>query len=304
MATKLNIRFGMVHMPVALDAGARAERVQFKQMAPDGGGIEQRLVSKKTGKEVKRDELRKAAEVNKECLVEIPAAEIAALEGDPNKAIDILSFVPGESLDPLLFEDSHYLKPQSGGENAFALLFKVLKDKSRVAIAKAWLNGAEHVVAIRPRSTGLVLHKLFYSNELRLDREYKPDVSALPEAQVKMAEMLVDSMSAPAYDASAYRDEYSAKLRALIASKVAEVDPAAGIPAAKQSQNLMDQMMASLAALGKPAAEEPKQRVSRKRQNVSQKGRIVPETVEIVSPAAPIVSLLDQIVADHEEVAA
>jgi DNA end-binding protein Ku len=304
MSTKLSIRFGLVVLPVALDAGARADRVSFKQMALDGGGIEQRLVSKKTGQEVPRTELRKAAEVGK-TLVEIPAAELAALEGDPNKAIDILSFVPTESVDALYYEDSHYLKPQTGGENAFALLFDVLKRKGRTAIAKAWLNGAEHVVAIRAAAGGLVLQKLFYQNEVRMERAYRPDTSTLPEAQVKMAEMLVDGLAAPAFDPSLYHDEYSAKLRKLIASKVAVVDPAAGVPAAMASANLMEQMMASLEALRKPVeGEQPKQRVSRKRSNGSQKGQTVSQTVEIVSPPAPIVSLLDQIVEAHQEAAA
>ena len=289
MANKLMIRFGMVTLPVALDAGARPDRVSLKQLAPDGGGVKQKLVAEKTGVEVQRSELRKAWEMGKGVLVEIPADEMAALEPDPNRAIDILTFVPAGSIDPIFFEDSHYLKPQAGGEGAFALLFAALKSKGKVAIAKAFLNGAEHMVAIRPGRTGLVLQKLFFQTEVRGEREFRPDVSALPEAHLKMAESLIDAMSTESYDPSLYADEYSNKLRALIAAKCSEVDPAANTAVARASTDIMKSIMDSLAQL-RPLEVEPS-KPERKRR------------VKVVAPQ-PVVGLLDQIVEAHQERAA
>lgn len=301
MSTNLSIRFGLVVLPVALDAGARADRISLRQMAPDGGVIEQRLVSKKTGKEVPRSELRRAAEVGKDVLVEIPADELAALEPAPNKAIDILEFVPADSIDALYFQDSHYMKPQPGGETAFMLLLTVLKSKARIAIAKAWMNSAEHIVAIRPAAGGLVLHKLFFRNEVRQERCYRPDAPVDP-AHLKAAEMLVDAMASTGFDPSRFRDEYSEKLRALIAKKVAAVDPAAAIASPAAAPDLIEVMRASIAAIkaGVQAAEPAKP--GRHGRAVKRRTASSASSAEVL--AQPVVSLLDQIVEAHQERAA
>lgn len=318
MAINLTIRFGLLVLPVAVDAAARAERVSLKQMAPDGGPIEQKLVSKATGKEVPRSELRKAAEVTKGVLVEIPAAELAALEPPAGKAIDILEFVPEGSIDAMYFESSYYLGPKEGGAEAFTLLYHALKTKGVLGIAKAFMHGSEHIVAIRATNVGLVMHKLFYREEVRPERAYRPDASAISdfERKAQMAVNLVDMMAAPAFDPSKYHDTHTAKLKELVAAKIASVDPTARIAPAAASANLMESMIASLEALRKVNPETAK-RASELAAMVypetSGGGRAkkprkakTTHTVELPAPVAPpqyAATLLDEIVEAHQEVA-
>lgn len=305
MAIKLSIRFGMVVLPVDVDAAARPDRVSMRQMAPDGYGVKQKLVSEKTGVEVHRSELRKGFDSRDGLLVEIPAAEIAALEPLTSKTIDVLEFVDGATIDPIHYESSYYMSPSAGGDKAYALLYATLKNKNVQAIAKAFMHGSEHVVSIRASRGGLILSKLFYDNEVRREREYRCDVSTLPETELAMASMLVTHMSTPSFDSSKFVDEYSSKLRELILRKVAGVNPCP-LPAAP-SPDLMETMRKSLEALGKTPMVEHEEvvmaaapsgpRTPRKRKRVDVTALPPPPT----PPTPPAEnSLIDQIMEDYE----
>ncbi len=74
-------------------------------------------------------------------------------------------------------------------------------------------------MVIRPGTTGIVLHTMYYEEEVRRENEYRTDTSRIAQKELDLALLLVNSLSAP-FEAAKYRDGYREKLDALIAAKV------------------------------------------------------------------------------------
>ena len=101
-----------------------------------------------------------------------------ALEAEANKSIDLKEFVPILKVDPIYFESSYYLGPDEGGEKPYRLLAEALAKTQKAAVAELVSRGKEQIVIIRPYQGGLVLHGMFYPNEIR-------DVNQIPRAELE-----------------------------------------------------------------------------------------------------------------------
>lgn len=219
MGWTFRIQAGLLGIPVKIDAAAREERVSLKMVAPDGGGVKQKLTSEKTGKEVARSECGRGVEVGGE-LQAIDPEELAAPTKRSDKVIHLSEFVPEASVDAIYLESSYYAKPEDAtAETAYALLFQALRDRKVMGVGRATFSGREHYVLIRAGASGLQLFKIFYSEELRKEREYRPDLSRVTDQQRAMASSFVDAMTSTAFDASKFRDEHTLALKALVATK-------------------------------------------------------------------------------------
>jgi hypothetical protein len=80
--------------------------------------------------------------------------------------MDVLQFVRSGDIDPLLFESSYYVAPEEKVSKPYALFMAALAETKQYAIAKVAMHDREHVVLIRPAGGGLVLHTLYYEDEL------------------------------------------------------------------------------------------------------------------------------------------
>src|SRR5258708_19498531 len=103
--------------------------------------------------------------------------------------MDILEFVRVEEIDPLYYESSYYVTPEDEGRKAYQLLLDAMEESGYAAIAKITMHQREHIVVIRPRSNGMTLHPMFYTNEIRdVANSTKPTPAAEPtEAEKKLA---------------------------------------------------------------------------------------------------------------------
>ncbi|HYO81120.1 MAG TPA: Ku protein, partial [Bryobacteraceae bacterium] len=122
-------------------------------------------------------------------------------------------------VDPIYFETSYYVSPDKGGERAYALLLKALKESGFVGIAQVAMHNREHVVVIRPGRTGIVLHTMYYETEIRRDDEYRAPVGDVSQKELDLALLLVRNLAAP-FEPQKYRDTYREKLDALIEQKM------------------------------------------------------------------------------------
>ena len=91
-------------------------------------------------------------------------------------SIDLKEFVPVGKIDPIYFESVYYLGPDEGGEKPYRLLAEALARSERAAVAELVSRGKEPIVIIRPYRGGLVLHEMFYKNEVK-------DVGQIPRAE-------------------------------------------------------------------------------------------------------------------------
>ncbi|HLJ45164.1 MAG TPA: Ku protein [Bryobacteraceae bacterium] len=273
---KGHLTFGLVSFPVKLYTAARSESISFNQLhKSDNSRIKQVIFCQNEDKPVPRSELVKGYEYEKDRYVVIEDEDIKKMAPPTAKVMEILEFVKTTEVDPVYFESSFYMAPDEAGEKPYALLYDVLKKSGYVGVAKIAMHNREHIVIFRPGGTGLMMHTMYYSHEIRKVEEFRTDTSLVKEAETKLASMLVESLAAP-FEPEKYRDTYRDNLQALIDAKIQgqevvappTVEPAKVIDimeALKQSLAIAKKPAASTAAMDESEEEaKPKKRAGRK----------------------------------------
>jgi DNA end-binding protein Ku len=226
---------------------------------------------------VSRSEIVKGYEFARDQYVTLSKEELASLTPETAREMQILEFVRLEEVDPIYFETSFYVAPDKGGEKAYALLLEALRQSKFVGLAQLAMQRREHVVVVRPGHTGIVLHTMFYENEVHRDDEYRADIGVVAEKELELAKLLIENLAAP-FEPAKYRDTYREKLEALIEAKlegreVIEAPP----PKPAAVVNILDALQRSLQATPakKPAASEaaaePAKRAAGSRRKSSRK---------------------------------
>jgi DNA end-binding protein Ku len=248
----LTISFGLVAIPVKLySATVASERISFNLLrAKDGSRVKQQYLAVNDGKPVERSEMTKGYEFAKDQFVSFTAEELKALEDATTHSIDIGQFVPLESVDPVYFDGTYYLAPDKGGAKPYALLSTALSRTKQCAIGRWVSRGKEHIVAIRPIDAGLAMHQLHFQAEVRSVKDVGLEPTTVSEPELKLAEQLIDHLSAKRFDPNEYRDEFKGRVEAAIQQKVAGKEVSlAEAPVAKMGGNVIDLMAALKASL-------------------------------------------------------
>ncbi|MGH2405626.1 MAG: Ku protein, partial [bacterium] len=162
------ISFGLVSIPVRMYTASGSGGVRFNMLhAKCGTRIKQQLFCPQDQVVVDRSDIVKGFEHAKDQYVQVTDEELKALEGEASQIIDIAEFVPLPKVDPIYFENTYYLGPDKGGEKAYRLLADAMAKSDRVALAKFVMRGKESVVLIRPAQGGLMLHTMYFADEVR-----------------------------------------------------------------------------------------------------------------------------------------
>ena len=191
----------------------------------------------------------KGYEFAKDQYVRIEEEELKALEGEASKAIDIAGFVPLASVDPIYFEKTYYLGPDKGGEKAYRLLADAMTKSERVALAKFVMRGKENLVLIRAAQDGLMLHTMYFADEVRSFAEIDRGQGAkIREGEMDLALKLIDGLSTDAFDATEFTDEYRQRVLDMIQAKVEGKEIITLTPEAPKAQviDLMEALKESL----------------------------------------------------------
>ena len=249
------LSFGLVSVPVRLHTAARAETVHFNQLHRGcGSRIKQVLYCLAEEKPLSRSDIVKGYEYEKDRYVVVDDEEIKKVAPKTAKVMEIVEFVPVADVDPIYLEASYYMAPDEGGEKPYALLFETLRRLNYMGIAKVAMHNREHVVLLRPGKSGLVMHTMFYADEVRQMDEFRTDTSLVKEKELELASLLVQTLAA-GFEPSKYNDTYGDNLRAMIDAKLAGQEvvetPA---PQTAQVVDIMEALKTSLAALKKPVA--------------------------------------------------
>jgi len=213
------LNFGLISMPVCLFTGATEERVSFNQIHPAcHGRIKQQLFCASCDAVVARTDLVKGYEYEKERYVIVTEAELTAVEPKSAKILELSAFVPSAEVDPIFFESSYYLAPLDGGQKPYALVLQAMRESNLVAIARIVRTGKEHICVIRPYGQGMILHTLYWIDEVRATSY--PELPATDEAEVGMAKQLIQMLTTE-WNPKQYTDGYRTAVMQLIASKCA-----------------------------------------------------------------------------------
>jgi DNA end-binding protein Ku len=161
--------------------------------------------------------------------------------------VEVSAFVPGEQIDPVSYKDAYYLEPEQLGVRPFALFREALESTGRAAIARITFAQREHLCCLRSEDGGIVLHTLYYHDEVRPPvRSSAPKAATRPE-ELELAVTLIQAMQKD-FRPEDYNDEYRQALEAVVQAKVAgkEIPPVE--PAAPPIADFMAALRASIEA--------------------------------------------------------
>lgn len=212
------LTFGLISMPVRLYAGARSENVSFHMLHRDDlTRVKQQLYCPTDERVIERSEVVKGFEYRKGEYVVIEPEEIKKIEPRTAKAMEILEFVKADEVDPVYFESSYYLMPEEAGRRPYALLQQALEKTNYLGVAKLTMHNREYTVLLRPHKGGIMLHTMYYADEVREVEGFgKTDVEP-KAAELKVAEQLVEALAAE-WEPKKFHDTFQEQVKKLIAA--------------------------------------------------------------------------------------
>ena len=272
------ISFGLVHIPVALVSATSSQGVDFdwldsRSMEPVG----YKRVNKVTGKEVTKEHIVKGVQYEKGRYVVLSEEEIKSAHPLSTQTIDIFSFVDSEQIPLQNIDTPYYLAPDKRGGKVYALLRETLSKTNKVALAHVVLHTRQHLAALMPLESAMVLVMLRWPAEVRsletLELGSEVTKPELAKGELDMAKRLVEDMSAD-WKPDDYRDSFEDKIMALVEKKanegkIEDVETATGEEERKTADviDLTELLKRSLGNKGagkaKPAAQEKATKTSR-----------------------------------------
>jgi DNA end-binding protein Ku len=262
------ISFGLVNVPVRMYSAIEEKKLHFHYLhTKDDSPIGYDKVCKAEDKSVPDKEIGKAFEVSKGKYVYLDDEDFEAARVDGYKTMEISDFVPYEEIDPIYFEKTFYLGPQDGAEKVYSLLVRAMESSELVALGTYVMRDREHLGCLRVRDGALHLEKMFFADEIRDVKEIKPRKVTVGNAELEMAEELIDRFTGT-FKPEKYKDTYTAALKKIVKAKQAGKDVHAAPAEAEEAEvtDLMEALKASISDAGKKRASSGGRARSRSRQ--------------------------------------
>ncbi len=253
------LTFGLVSFPVRLYAAARAESVHFHMLhRKDLSRVKEVFYCAEEDKPIDRSDIVKGYEASKGEYVVVEDEELKNIAPATAGAMEIVQFVRSGEVDPIYFEHSYYVAADEKLTKPYALFLKALAETKQYALAKMSMHGREHVVLIRPAKDGLVLHTMFYQNELHEANKAGKSVDAKVSAQeLDLAKSLIAKLSGP-FKPKEFEDTYRENVEQLIEQK-RKGQKITAVPKPKKAP-VVDLMEALKRSLKESGAKAPKKR--------------------------------------------
>jgi len=246
------ISFGLVSVPIKLYAATRSKSISFNLLhAKDKSRLRQQYICATCGEVVERSAMVKGYEFAKDQYAVLTDEELRALEQKTEQSIEIEEFVPISQVDPIFFEKTYLLGPDKGGQKAYRLLRDAMAKAGKGAVAKFATRGKQQLVLLRQAQGGLMMHALYYADEVRGFEEIdRGEGVSLKEGELDLAVKLIEQLASDTFDPQKYEDDYRKLVLELIDKKVAGQEVTVTPTQAPRAQiiDLMEALKASLAA--------------------------------------------------------
>lgn len=218
------IAFGLVNVPVKVYSATEDHDISLHQVHnADGGRIRYQRRCEVCSKIIDYSDIEKAFEDDGRTVV-LSKDELKSIPAENSQEIEVVQFVPSEQLEPMMFEKSYYLEPDSKSPKAYVLLRRALEDTDRVAIVQFALREKTRLGALRIKDDVLVLQSLLWPDEVREASFPALDTPIRISAQEReMSAALVESMAAD-FEPEHFTDDYQVQLRKLIEAKLEKGD--------------------------------------------------------------------------------
>lgn len=271
---KGSISFGLVNIPIKLHTATENKDIKLRQLHKEcNSPINYQKVCSVCEKEVKNEEIVKAYEYSKNKFVVLDEEELEKLRKEnEEKAVEIIEFVKLEEIDPIYFERSYFMAPDSGGQKAYALLRKALSDSGKIGVAKITIRSKEQLAIVRVYRETLLMETIHFPDEVRNVGEVPniPSEDNVVQKELDTALMLIDQLTEK-FAPEKYHDDYRTALLDLIEQKkTGELTVTASEKEAVIPSDMTDLMAALQASLDK-TSETKKKPATRKRKTKEKK---------------------------------
>ncbi|MFD2028636.1 Ku protein [Promicromonospora aerolata] len=252
------VTFGLVNVPVKLYSATEDHDVSLHQVHDaDGGRIRYKRVCEIDGEVVPYEHIDRAYDDGERTVV-LTKKDLADLPAERDREISVVEFVPSEQIDPIMFDRTYYLEPDSKSTKAYVLLRRTLEETDRTAIVKFALRQRTRLAALRVRDEVLVLQTLLWADEVREAAFPSLDEPAkISDKELTMSAQLVSSFEAD-FTPEDYEDEYQVQLRKLVEAKLEAgetVDTAATFGEAAEEEGEGAEVVDLMEALKRSVAE-------------------------------------------------
>lgn len=257
-----SISFGLVTIPVKLYGATEDKDVSFRQVhSTDGGRVRYQRVCDKCGEVVEWGDIAKGYEAPDGRMAVLTDEDFSALPLSTLKTVDVVQFVEADEIDESYLQKTYFLEPQNTGQKPYVLLREALERQGKVAVVKVALRNRESLALIRPKGDLLVMHTMFWPDELRDGSFAAPsDEVKISDAEIEMANLLIKQLEG-SFDADAYTDSYREALNEVVEAKLAGTPLQAADDTSAPTGNVVDLMAtlkASVEAAKKRRAEADK----------------------------------------------
>lgn len=292
----LTLSFGLVNVPVRLfSATEQGSDVRFNMLDKDGSRLKQQYINERSKKVVERKDMVKGYEVETDHFVLFSPQELKDLEEGSSHVVQILSFVPLSSIDPLFYDKSYLLAPDKRGTKPYALLAEAMRRSERCALAKWSWKAKQYVVQVRANEDGLILQQLRYAEEVRSLEDLKIEQADVSAPELQLALQLIETIAADTFEPADFQDEEKARVLAAIDAKVKGQEVVASAHSEDtatgtgQVIDLMDALRSSLASKSPAkAVKQPSNVTKLKSETATRKPakRAVAEPAPAAAPAS------------------
>lgn len=212
------ITWGLVSVPCKAYLASSSESLSFHMLSPKKNRVKMQFIDAVTGEVVDKGICTKGYEYEKGKSLELTEEDLKCLDGEKNNYIEIESITSDINLSPERIEKAYYLAPDKS-DRSYKLLVKCLNDMKKVAVAKFFTRGRDHLVALAPAGDTLMMLQLYYAPEVRecpvsIGKNNEPS-----DKEVELGKMLMAQLGTE-FNFNSYKDEYSSKVEAAIARKL------------------------------------------------------------------------------------
>lgn len=268
-----SINFGLVTIPVKLFTAVKTDELSFNLLhAKDEGRIKYERICSLEDKPVPWDEIVKGYEYEKGQYVLLTDEDFKKVNPEATQSVDILEFVELDKINPMYFDKPYYLEPTKQGRHAYALLRETLNQTNRVAIARVVIRTKEYIAAVKAIDDALVLELMHWASEIVGSSTLEiPEREKLPDKELKMARMLVDTMSVDEFEPEKFTNKYHDEVLAMIDARAAgkELPKPKKAPARAKVVNLMDVLAQSLEESKKRRGADGRAAATRRRKKTA-----------------------------------
>ena len=225
-----SVSFGLVSIPVKLYGATEDKDISFHQVhAEDGGRVRYQRICEKCGEVVKWGDIAKGFEAADGRVAILTSEDLDALPLTSLKAVDVVQFVDADEIDDMYLQRAYFMEPQKTGQKPYVLLREALCKGNKVAVVKVTLRSRESLALIRPHKDLLLMHTMYWPDELRDGRFAAPaEEVTISDAEIEMANLLISQLEGH-FDPDAYSDSYREALEKVVEAKLS------GAPMPEQS---------------------------------------------------------------------